>query len=119
MNNLTPLQEVASRIYAALIANNQEKSIKDVAWMIDIALDRADSFLEATKPEPLEWKKPNEDEIDNVMYYSKGGEFCILEYGKKFKLIKEDLGTPEEIYHIALFPTLDEAKTFTEHIRTR
>lgn len=51
--NLTPLQEVASRIYAAMIAGNQENSANDVPWMIDIALDRAYYFLEATKELPF------------------------------------------------------------------
>jgi hypothetical protein len=119
MNNLTPLQEVASRIYAAKIAGAiSNTKIKDIFYdvILDKSITEAKALLEATKPEPLDWLPC---EYNGKLNYSKGGEFCAYETGGFFKLVNEFRGTPENCYQVGIFPTLDEAKAFAEHIRTR
>jgi hypothetical protein len=130
MNNLTPLQEIATRIYAAKIASgvlsdkvtyhgadtgNRELSY-NYKVLVEQCTTEAKALLEATKTEPLEWKLLNEKA---KTHYSNGGEFCIFEQGGKFKLINELRSNLEEVYQVGLFETLDEAKQFAEFIRTR
>jgi predicted peroxiredoxin len=123
MNNLTPLQEIASRIYAALVTastyTETDGTVRpeySTEKLLNYAITEARQLLEATKPEPLEWKLLNEKA---KTHYSNGGEFCIFEQGGKFKLINELRSNPEEVYQVGLFETLDEAKQFAEFIRTR
>jgi hypothetical protein len=128
MNNLTPLQEVASRIYAAKIASG---AWNPTAWgsivseflyvnepdvmkkMQEDSVSEARKLLEATKPKPLEWYQKNEDSPN---WYSKGGEFKIIaHFANDYNLcltVGEQMLTPS-------FDTLAEAKQFAEHIRTR
>jgi hypothetical protein len=137
MNNLTPLQEVASRIYAAKIASSYytepcEYSLKDgirtipdynSKQLLKETITEAKALLEATKPEPLEWKPLEWEEkqvksLSKPVLYSNTNEFEIAETnGGKFVISKtEDFEDEKDLRH---FQTLDQAKKFAEHIRTR
>ncbi len=109
MNNLTPLQEVASRIYCTNKLINS-LDFKDEV-LRDQAITEAKALLEATKPEPLEWMQK---ENDNKCY-SKDGQFEINWLGVHNSLYS---GIKFEDFH-GNFNTSDEAKSFAEHIRTR
>jgi hypothetical protein len=137
MNNLTPLQEVASRIYAAKIASGvlskpkfigrletQEKEFTyNYEVLVEQCITEAKALLEATKPEPLEWKPLEWEEkqvksLSKPVLYSNTNEFEIAETnGGKFVISKtEDFEDEKDLRH---FQTLDQAKQFAEHIRTR
>lgn len=126
MNNLTPLQEVASRIYAALITastyteTDGQTVIPDYnsEKLLNQAISEAKALLEATKPEPLEWNSiasPHKGAL-NKYHYSNGGEFMVNECGNSEFYLHYSFIDKEAL---GLFPTLDEAKQFAEHIRTR
>jgi hypothetical protein len=123
MNNLTPLQEVAATLMAGMLsglyADTTVISV-DFKAVRQTALDQAKALLEATKPEPLEWKEyPHPLEGFSSTWYSKAGEFKIV-YGGKEKYLLCDLAnsiTEDRIWYYA--NSVDEAKQFAEHIRTR
>lgn len=131
MNNLTPLQEVASRIYAAKIASgilsdkttyhgadtgNREFSYNSIS-IIQQSLDQAKALLKATKPEPLEWYKQAEAFHQSGIEY-----FTIAEYDTDIngdKLVNIEYQLRQDGKLIGYFFDLDIAKQFAEHIRTR
>jgi hypothetical protein len=110
MNNLTPLQELASRIYAGIAPFSLQNGI-DFETIRNTALDEAKALLEAIKPEPLEWLQKKNDNKS----YSKDGQFEINWLGVHNSLYS---GIKFEDFH-GNFNTSDEAKQFAEHIRTR
>jgi hypothetical protein len=133
MNNLTPLQEVASRIYAAKIASgvlaikttyqgadtgNREFSYNHKDLLAECIIE-AKALIQAAKfdpSEPLSWEKKIVDGYSHPAYYSNGDEIEISETnGREFSIAKNDVLKRG----LNIFPTLDEAKAFAEHIRTR
>ena len=125
MNNLTPLQEITSRIYAALVTastyTETDGTVRpeySTEKLLNYAITEAKALFEATKPEPLEVKPLEWKEVD-YRNYSKGGEFFINLRAGKFRLCDNAKSTLEEWEVIGIFPTLDEAKQFAEFIRTR
>ena len=130
MNNLTPLQEVASRIYAALVTastyTETDGTVRpeySTEKLLNYAITEAKALLEATKPEllqvkPLEWEEKQVKSLSKPVLYSNTNEFEIAETnGGKFVISKtEDFEDEKDLRH---FQTLDEAKQFAEHIRTR
>jgi hypothetical protein len=133
MNNLTPLQEVASRIYAAKISASfyiepDEYSLRDgkssfydykPIKLLSEAIYEAKALLEATKPEPLEW-------VYEVEYHSKGGEFVIVEGehlsgedSPAYFIKYSSNNLPDNENAISWFCDLEKAKQFAEFIRTR
>jgi hypothetical protein len=131
MNNLTPLQEIASRIYAAKISSSYytepcEYSLKGgITTMQDYnskkllkeSITEARQLLEATKPEPLEWYKQAE-----ALHQSGVENFTISEYDTDInggKLTNIEYQLREDGKLIGYFFDLDIAKQFAEFIRTR
>jgi len=123
-NNLTPLQEVASRIYAAKIGanvlnqtNGKTVDFYDKTELLNEVLSEAKSLLEATKPEPLNWHKQSETE-----HHSGVENFTISEFntginGAPLPNIEYQLRNDGKL--IGYFFDLDLAKEFIEHIRTK
>ena len=120
MNNLTSLQEVASRIYAAKIAGAMSNpKIEDIFYDVVLArsITEAKALLEATKPEPLEWYKQAE-----ALHQSGVENFTISEYDTDIngdKLVNIEYQLRQDGKLIGYFFDLDIAKQFAEHIRTR
>jgi hypothetical protein len=119
MNNLTPLQEVAATLMAGMLSGLYADTTVitvDFKSVRQIAIDEAKALLEATKPEPLEWKDAKVKGYTHPFWYSKGFEFVIVQTnGGSFNVCS----TKNIDFTLGCFPTLDEAKAFTEHIRTR
>jgi hypothetical protein len=114
MNNLTPLQEVASRIYCTnKLCNSLD--FKDEV-LRDQAITEAKAFLEATKPEPLEWKDSKIKGYAHPLCYSKAFEFVIVQTNGGLYNV---CSTKNIDFTLGSFPTFDKAKQFAEHIRTR
>lgn len=118
MNNLTPLQEVASRIYAAKIASytailHNNPNVKSINYSLAMedSIDKAKSLLEACKPEPLEWLGRYDES------YSQGGEFSIIigDYAP-LEYVMHNLQNTKSVYTNT---DLSELKNLAEHIRTR
>ncbi len=123
MNNLTPLQEIASRIYAALVTastyTETDGTVRpeyNTQKLLDYATTEARQLLEATKPEPLEWMETTIKGYANPMHYSNVNEFRIAQTNGGIFIISL---TKDLEHALGNFPTLDEAKQFAEHIRTR
>jgi hypothetical protein len=122
MINLTPLQEIASRIYAAnIIAYLAHDTLRatSIGFRLDNSVIQAKLLLEATKPEPLDW-------VYEVEYHSKGGEFVIVEGGHPsgedepaYFIKYSSNNLPDNENAISWFCDLDEAKAFAEFIRSR
>jgi hypothetical protein len=122
MNNLTPLQALTAQIYCARLGGLSSKiDVTEIYSdiVLEQSINQAKAILEATKPEPLEWKHDSE-------YFSKGGEFVIKENDSPnqdgeiayyLKYLNNQWCDDEEA--ILWFHTLDKAKQFAEHIRTR
>jgi hypothetical protein len=114
MNNLTPLQEVTATLMAGMLsglyADTTVISV-DFKAVRETAINQAKALLEASKPEPLEWLQKENDNKS----YSKGYEFEINWIGVHNSLYS---GIKFEDFH-GNFDTLDQAKAFAEHIRTR
>ncbi len=126
MNNLTPLQALTAQIYCANIAASQFTNLEGncnrsgadyvAKELLQQSIDEAKALLEATKPEPLEWKETEVKGYTNPAHYSNGYEFEIAQTnGGKFQVCS----TQNLELALGTFPTLDEAKQFAEHIRTR
>jgi hypothetical protein len=126
MNNLTPLQALTAQIYCAKLNATTEGSTESTSYfrepdydsekLLNEAITEAKALLEATKPEPLEWKDATIKGYANPIHYSNGNEFQIAQTnGGIFTVsLTKDLERA-----LGNFPTLDEAKQFAEFIRTR
>lgn len=131
---LTPLQEIASRIYAAKIASGVltntitvhglDTSNKEFVYnsnlLINECITEAKTLLEACKAEPmqlLQWSELIKVKgYTHPAYYSEGYVFEIALSNDKLKFILSLVDTDKEVGN---FETLEEAKAFAEHIRTR
>jgi hypothetical protein len=128
MNNLTPLQEIASRIYCLIlqkegfIAANSEIGVKGEVSFTALrksCIIHAKALLEATKPEPLEvldWEEKQVETYAKPAHYSNTNEFEIAETNSGLFVVAK---TENVEINLGWFNTLDEAKQFAEFIRTR
>ena len=114
---LTPLQEATLAIYCARfngLSSQSEISQIHTDKMLEQSISQAKALLEACKPEPLEWKQVKGKEENATVIYSKGGEFKIT--SADTSVIYRGVKYQD---YVGIFKTLEEAKQFAEHIRTR
>lgn len=120
---LTPLQEVASRIYAAkynTVANPDLCLHFNTTIALEDAITEAKALLETCKPEPLEWEEiPHPKEGFSSTHYSKGGEFKIIYSGSEIYYLCDLAHSFKEDRIFFQAYSIKEAKQFAEHIRTR